>query len=79
MPSLDGKQDVVPDIDVGRPISNGHRSAPSRLRKLASFATEYFNTFAAIRFPAPQPTVLDVIRDEELCKDALEVGDEEPD
>jgi 4-aminobutyrate aminotransferase-like enzyme/Ser/Thr protein kinase RdoA (MazF antagonist) len=73
-------QGVVPDIvTLGKPIGNGHPlGAVITTREIAaSFANgmEYFNTFGGNPVScAVGLAVLDVIRDEELQRNALEVG-----
>ena len=72
---------VAPDIvTMGKPIGNGHpMGAVVTTREIAdSFANgmEYFNTFGGNPVScAVGLAVLDVIRDEELQRNALEVGD----
>ena len=74
-------QGVVPDIiTLGKPIGNGHPlGAVITTREIAaSFANgmEYFNTFGGNPVScAIGLAVLDVIRDEELQRNALEVGE----
>ena len=74
-------QGVVPDIvTLGKPIGNGHPlGAVITTPEIAdSFANgmEYFNTFGGNPVScAAGLAVLDVIRDEELQKNALEVGE----
>jgi 4-aminobutyrate aminotransferase-like enzyme len=73
-------QDVVPDIVVmGKPIGNGHPlAAVVTTREIADAfnnGMEYFNTFGGN--PVSMATglaVLSVIKEEELQKNALEVG-----
>jgi 4-aminobutyrate aminotransferase-like enzyme len=73
-------QGVVPDIvTLGKPIGNGHPlGAVITTREIAtSFANgmEYFNTFGGNPVScAVGLAVLDVIRDEELQRNAWEVG-----
>lgn len=73
-------QDVVPDIvTVGKPIGNGHPlAAVITTREIAdAFANgmEYFNTFGGNPVScAVGLAVLDVIEQENLRKNALEVG-----
>ena len=74
-------QGVVPDIvTLGKPIGNGHPlgAVITTPEIAASFANgmEYFNTFGGNPVScAAGLAVLDVIRDEELQKNALEVGE----
>jgi 4-aminobutyrate aminotransferase-like enzyme/Ser/Thr protein kinase RdoA (MazF antagonist) len=74
-------QGVVPDIvTMGKPIGNGHPlGAVVTTAEIArSFANgmEYFNTFGGNPVScAVGLAVLDVIRDEELQRNALEVGE----
>jgi 4-aminobutyrate aminotransferase-like enzyme len=73
-------QNVVPDIvTMGKPIGNGHpMAAVVCTQKIAdSFVTgmEYFNTFGGNPVScATGLAVLDVIQQEELQKNALQVG-----
>ena len=73
--------DVIPDIVVmGKPLGNGHPiGAVVARRKIAeSFdnGMEYFSTFGGNQVScAIGLAVLDVLRDEELQKHALRVGD----
>jgi 4-aminobutyrate aminotransferase-like enzyme/Ser/Thr protein kinase RdoA (MazF antagonist) len=74
-------QGVVPDIvTLGKPIGNGHPVAavittPDIAQSFAN-GMEYFNTFGGNPVScAAGLAVLDVIRDEELQKNAAQVGD----
>ncbi len=72
---------VIPDIvTMGKPMGNGHPIAAIAARPewLAAFArsTRYFNTFGGNTVScAVALAVLDVIADEQLLRNALEVGD----
>jgi len=74
-------QDVVPDIvTMGKPIGNGHPLAAVATTPeiAASFKTgmEYFNTFGGNPVScAVGLAVLDVLRDENLQRNAFRVGD----
>src|SRR5205807_7833388 len=74
-------QGVVPDIvKLGKPIGNGHPLAAviTTPEIAAAFANgmEYFNSFGGNSVScAVGLTVLNVIRDEELQKNALDVGE----
>ncbi len=74
-------QGVIPDIvTMGKPIGNGHPLAAVATTPeiAASFETgmEYFNTFGGNPVScAVGLAVLDVLRDEDLQRSALEVGD----
>jgi ethanolamine-phosphate phospho-lyase len=74
-------QDVVPDIvTMGKPIGNGHPLAAVATTPeiAASFKTgmEYFNTFGGNPVScAVGLAVLDVLREENLQRNAFQVGD----